>query len=201
MADPFPDYDVLARRGTPSWNSKTREVVDGRLALAERDDVLSGAQLATLRAVAERIVPQPEGRAPVNVIAMLLDKIAKGDGGDGYRHADLPPALEAWQRGLDAIDAEAEARFDTHFAALDGGEADAVLRSIEQEETQSEAWADMPPKTFWAWRLIPDLVSAHWAHPSAWSAMGFGGPAGPRGYVRLGTDRRDPWEAQEQDDG
>jgi hypothetical protein len=27
--------------------------------------------------------------------------------------------------------------------------------------------------------------------------MGFGGPASPRGYVRMGLDRRDPWEAAE----
>jgi hypothetical protein len=27
--------------------------------------------------------------------------------------------------------------------------------------------------------------------------MGFGGPASPRGYVRLDADKRDPWEAAE----
>jgi hypothetical protein len=28
--------------------------------------------------------------------------------------------------------------------------------------------------------------------------MGFGGPAAPRGYLRLGPDERDPWEAREE---
>jgi hypothetical protein len=45
--------------------------------------------------------------------------------------------------------------------------------------------------------LLDDCVGAHWAQPSLWSAMGFGGPAAPRGYVRTGIDRRDPWEAIE----
>ena len=35
MADRFPDYDVLAKRDTPSWNAQTRKVIDDRLATAE----------------------------------------------------------------------------------------------------------------------------------------------------------------------
>src|SRR5690606_27594232 len=111
MADPFPAYDVLQKRGSPSWNEPTRAAADARLALAEREDVLDAAQIVTLRAVAARVVPQPAGRPPINLVAMLLDKIADGDSDDGYRHAALPCARTAWRHGLDAIDAEARARF------------------------------------------------------------------------------------------
>jgi hypothetical protein len=106
---------------------------------------------------------------------------------------------EAWERGLDAIDAEARARFGHGFAVLDGGQADAVLRAVECGETIAD-WP-FPPEVFWSWRLLTDVVSAYYAHPSAWSAMGFGGPASPRGYVRLDANRRDPWEAAERGDG
>jgi hypothetical protein len=41
------------------------------------------------------------------------------------------------------------------------------------------------------------VVGIYYAHPAAWSEIGFGGPASPRGYVRLGFDERDPWEAEE----
>ena len=37
---------------------------------------------------------------------------------------------------------------------------------------------------------------AYYAHPSAWNEIGFGGPASPRGYVRMDFNRRDPWEAR-----
>ena len=37
--------------------------------------------------------------------------------------------------------------------------------------------------------------------PTAWNEIGFGGPASPRGYVRMGLDRRDPWEAVEATPG
>jgi hypothetical protein len=29
--------------------------------------------------------------------------------------------------------------------------------------------------------------------------VGFGGPASPRGYVRLGLNQRDPWEGEARD--
>jgi hypothetical protein len=45
--------------------------------------------------------------------------------------------------------------------------------------------------------LLRDIVEIYYAHPSAWSEIGFGGPASPRGYLRLGTNRRDSWEAEE----
>jgi hypothetical protein len=45
--------------------------------------------------------------------------------------------------------------------------------------------------------LLKTLVSIYYAHPEAWNEIGFGGPASPRGYARLGMDRRDPWEAEE----
>ncbi|EQB00954.1 gluconate 2-dehydrogenase subunit 3 family protein [Sphingobium sp. HDIP04] len=196
MADRFPGYDVLAKADSQSWDAITRRTIAERIALAERQDVLTDRQRLTLRAVIDRITPQPEGRPPVNAAAILLEKIA-GEEGDGYRHHRLPLLRVAWSRGLDAIEAEACARYGRAFDTLDGKLQDELLRMIEAGEAHDPAWADMPPDIFFIWRLIPDIVAAYWSHPSAWSAMGFGGPASPRGYVRLDADRRDPWEGAE----
>ena len=200
MADRFPGYDVLSKRDTPSWNDKTREVIAERLSLAEREDVLEPHLLAVLRVLIDRIVPQPEGRPPGNACAILLDRIGSGEG-DGYRHAQMSPMREAWTTGLSAIDAEARSRHGLGFTELDCAQADTLLAAIERGDVNGELWSDMPPQLFWHWRLLPDIISVYYAHPSAWSAMGFGGPASPRGYVRMDADRRDPWEAAEVDDG
>lgn len=197
MTDRFPEYDVLAKRDSPSWDDITRKVVDERLALQVPNGALSDTQLATLRAVLARICPDPEGRPPTTTLAMVVRKIA-GDESDGYRHHLLPSTAECWRRGLDAIDAEALTRYAAAFAALEPNDADSVLRAVETGDVRASEWDDLPPAMFWSWRLLPDCVSAHWAQPSLWSAMGFGGPASPRGYVRLGTNRRDPWEAVER---
>lgn len=196
MADPFPDYDVLAKRDTPAWNPQTRKVVEERLALQIPPHPLSDVQLATLRRVVARVVPDPEGRPPTTTLAMVIKKIAE-DGRDGYRHHALPGTRECWQRGLDAIEAEARVRRGYPFATLVDAEADTILECIAQGDVRAAEWETLPAKEFWFWRLLPDCVSAHWAQPSLWSAMGFGGPASPQGYVRTGIDRRDPWEAIE----
>jgi hypothetical protein len=196
VADPFPTYDVLAKRDSESWNDKTREVIDERLALEVCEDVLTATQLATLRVVVERVCPDPAGRPATTTLAMVVDKIADNRS-DGYRHHALPPTAQAWRRGLDALEAEARARYGVAFPALSGEDADALLRLVSEGDVRAAEWQDLPPKLFWGWRVLSDCLGAHWSQPSLWSAMGFGGPAAPRGYVRTGIDRRDPWEAIE----
>ena len=196
MADRFPGYDVLAARDTQSWNARTRKVIDERLALQVPDGVLTATQLATLQMAVRRLSPDPEGRPTTTTLAMLVQRIAE-DAGEGYRHYRLPRLRECWERGLDALEAEARARYGVAFAALTGENADVVLRAISEGDVLAAEWDGFPAQLFWSWRLLPDCVGAHWAQPSLWSAMGFGGPAAPRGYVRTGIDRRDPWEAIE----
>lgn len=200
MADRFPSYDVLAKRYGLSWNAPTRAVIDERLGLAIDDTVLGSTRTATLRAIVARIVPQPVDRSPVNATALVIGKIAQ-DEGDGYRPDGLPRLRDAWTTALDAIEAEARHRHGCAFALLADQDADALLRAVEAGTCDHAAWGSLSSRLFWAWRLIPDIVSAYYAHPSAWSAMGFGGPAAPRGYVRLDANRRDGWEAAERHDG
>jgi len=200
MTDPFPHYDVLDKHDTPSWNDKSREVIDRRLSLREENAAFDATQMATLRRLVPRIAPQPERRPPANTVAILIRKIA-ANSGDGFRPPDLPQVRECWQRGLDAIQAEAMVRHDRAFAELDDDAADSLLRLIERGDAAADAWVGVPPQQFWKWRVLPDVLSAHWAHPSLWSAIGFGGPASPRGYVRLNANRRDGWEAKEEPRG
>lgn len=191
----YPGYDVMDKRYTLSWNEPTRRVVDQRLALPETPAFLSVAEWRTLSAVASRIVPQPADRPPVSVAAMIDDRLAR-NGGDGFRQAVLPPMREAWRLGLAALESEARERYGRGFADLDGGEQDALLRLMEQGRLDHRDWGAMPPKLFFKERVVADIVGAYYLHPTAWNEIGYGGPASPRGYVRMGYDRRDPWEAR-----
>ena len=156
--------------------------------------------MATLEAICDRIVPQPPTRPPVPLAAMVDAKLFE-DRGDGYRDHRLPPLREAWQRGLRAIDAEARRRHNVGFHTLDAAEQDALLRAAQQGKIDDAAWDGMDRAIFFAKRLLPDIVTAYYAHPTAWNEIGFGGPASPRGYVRMDFDRRDPWEAAEAKPG
>ena len=200
MAERYPGYDVLAKRMTPSWNAQTRRVVDQRLAVSREPRFFTADEFRTLDAIAGRITPQPAHRPPVPVAALIDDKLMRKRH-DGYRAADMPREPEAWQRGLLAIDAEARTLHGAAFHALDRARQDAVLRRIEAGNAHHRAWSGMASATFFKQRLLPDIVHAYWSHPTAWSEIGWGGPASPRGYVRMGYDRRDPWEAVEAHDG
>ena len=46
--------------------------------------------------------------------------------------------------------------------------------------------------------LVGDCCSVYYAHPWAWDEIGFGGPAYPRGYMRLEGGMPEPWEVEEQ---
>ena len=193
---------MLAKRDSPSWNAQTRRVIDERLAIRpDEHRFLTDVEWATLKAVCARIVPQPPERIRPAPIAAMIDRKVGANGGDGYRDARLPPLGEAWRRALCALDAEALARRSCPFSNMSYAEQDALLGAVQTGEARGPSWGDMPPQLFFAKRLLHDILSAYYADPHAWNEIGFGGPASPRGYVRMNYDRRDPWEASEAHPG
>ncbi len=196
MPDRYPGYDVLAKRHTPSWNEQTRRVIDRRLAMPRTTRFFSDHEFATVEAIAARIVPQPKHRPPVPVAA-LIDAKLLDDIQDGFRAEDMPRQQTAWQRGLQALDKEAEAANGSTFRALTADLQRDLLSQMKNGELIHDAWAGMSAAHFFKQRLLHDIVVAYWSHPTSWNEIGWGGPASPRGYVRMGYDERDPWEAAE----
>lgn len=192
----YPEYDVLEKFHTPSWNAQTREVVSRRLHEVPGRRFFDELQWKTLQAVADRVIPQPERSDPVPIVPWIDARLSKGRG-DGTRYASLPPQAECWRRGTDAIEVEAQQRYSRSFHVLDPVEQDLLLRALDDEETESPDWHGLPSRSFFRHVLLRAVVEVYYAHPAAWSEIGFGGPASPRGYVRLAANRRDPWEGDE----
>jgi hypothetical protein len=200
MSNRYPGYDVLAKRDTTSWNAQTRQVIDSRLTVSLEPRFFSPNEWRTLGAICDRIMPQPPDRPPVP-LPIYVDQKMADNVLDGYRYAVLPPQGEAWQRAIAALEAEAGSSYDAAFHALSGERQDELLRRMQRGELTGSAWGNMPCKIFFEHRLIPDITHAYYAHPVSWNEIGFGGPASPRGYVRMRLDRRDPWEAIEAKPG
>lgn len=200
MPDRYPGYDVLAKRDTLSWNEPTRQVIGARLATLDVPNYFSEQEWRTLNAVCNRIVPQPSDRPRVPIAALVQQKLAD-DKRDGYRQASLPPLREAWRRGLAALDAEARGRAGARFCTLDDTAQDQLLQAMQRGELDGPEWNGTPADAFFKERLAHDILAAYYSHPTSWNEIGFGGPASPRGYVRLYFNRRDPWEAVEAKPG
>lgn len=194
---PYPSYNVLDKWRSPSWNAATRKVVEHRLENVPERRFFDEREWALLLALCDRVIPQPERAEPVP-IAPFIDQALDENRTQGTRYAVLPPQREAWRRGLAAFDAEAKARYGRSFTEIADLQRDNIIRAIDKGETATDAWGDMPAKPFLRDMVLKDIAAIYYAHPAAWSEIGFGGPASPRGYLRLGMDRRDPWEAREE---
>jgi hypothetical protein len=196
---PYPGYNVLDKWDSPSFNDATRRVVAERLSKKRPRRFFSEAEFALLRAVMDTILPQDERSEEERIpVEAFIDEKLYNNATDGTRHAGVPPQREAWRRGLAAIDAEAKAAFGQGFTDLPRDRRHRVLENIDTGKANGGIWRDLSAKRFFRHVVLKQSVKIYYAHPLAWNEIGFGGPAAPRGYVRLGPDTRDPWEAKEE---
>lgn len=195
----YPGYDVLAKRETPSWDSLTRRVIAERVAPGTSAQFFNAIEWNALSALCDCIVPQRQDTRSCIPVPMLVDAKVAANKGDGFRHVDFPPIQQAWRTGLAALDAEARTLDGLGFASVESAVQLDLLKAMQRGHLHDAAWNGMSPEKFFSARVLHDICSAYYGHPDAWSEIGFGGPANPRGYVRMYFDRRDPWEGVESD--
>jgi hypothetical protein len=183
----YPDYDVLAT--IDHWDAHTRRVVLDRVGNVPEIKFFTGSEIPTLRAFCDVVMGQDsEPRIPV---LEMVD--AKLDAGrlDGFRYDDMPSDPETWRRVATNLDGTArEAGCEDGFA---GASSELQHEIVERFSKDELAW-DLPAGK--AWTVVMRMVlAAFYSHPWAWNEIGFGGPAYPRGFARLGAGQRETWEA------
>lgn len=195
---PYSNYNVLDKWDSPSWNEQTRKTIRRRIEEVPTRKFCAVEEWQTLEAVCERLIPQPD--RPDNPVAIVpwIDRMLEKNKGNGYRYQNMPPMREAWRLGIRGINAESHDRYERAFTKLSAEKQDEVLKAIQQGKVQAEVWKQLPAKKFFTSVLLKNVAGIYYSHPAAWSEIGYGGPASPRGYVRLGMNQRDPWEAKEQ---
>jgi len=182
--DRFPGYDVLTQRD--HWDQPTRDIVMGRLTPGPDRSFFTEDEEHVCRPLLERLLAGDEGQHKIPVFELIDHRLADG-WTDGWRYEDMPPDADAWRASL----AELQRR---SFAAMAAGAQGQLLESIRT----SERFADMPASRLWGlWMRY--ACTAYYSHPWAWSEIGFGGPAYPRGYKNIGVGKREPWEVEEVD--
>jgi len=193
----YPGYSTLAQQDY--WDDATRKAVTSRTASPPPIRFFAPDEAALLQAVIDRLLPQddriPERRIPI--LPGIDERLYKNEL-NGFRYEDMPPDRDAYRLGLRAIDEMAQQRFQTQFLKLGTLPQELILKSLHQgaPDPAVRIWKRMPVRRFWA-MLLEDCVTVYYAHPWAWDEIGFGGPAYPRGYLRLENGLPEPWETHE----
>jgi Gluconate 2-dehydrogenase subunit 3 len=183
MIGRYPDYDVLEQAA--HWDEATRRVVLARVHDVPPVRFFDADEADTARAFCAEVMAQDaEPRVPV--MEMVDAKLFEGRL-DGFRYADMPDDRETWRIVLCGLDAAAGGSFATSrhrheiVAAFAAGE-------LPIDIDASRAWSV----------VMRAVLAEYYSHPWAWNEIGFGGPAYPRGYMRLSG--RDPHERPEEFD-
>jgi hypothetical protein len=165
----YPDYDVLENAG--HWDEVTRALILGRARDVPPLRFFSREEAEALRPFLDVALAQDaEPRIPV--LELIDAKLWRGEG-DGYRYHDMPEDGETWRRFARHLDG---------FAALDDGARRAWVQRLHDGELE---WDDLNARRAWS-VVMRHALSAFYSHPWAWNEIGFGGPAYPRGYMRMG---------------
>ncbi len=189
MRGRYPDYNVLDE--ADHWDEVTRRLVLDRVENVPPLRFFTEAEALTLGVFCDLVLGQDaEPRIPV--LNMVDAKLSAGEL-DGFRYEDMPDDRDTWRRVADGLDAASRQHGAIDFVNATSEVQERVIDAFSNEELQGEVWDELPPAR--AWKVVTRaILSAFYSHPWAWNEIGFGGPAYPRGYARIGAGQRESWE-------
>ena len=185
----YPDYNVLDE--ADHWDDVTRRVVLERVEHTPPIRFFTEREAHTLGAFCDHVMAQD--REPKIPVLNMVDAKLFAEELDGFHYADMPSDPETWRRVARGLDAAARQHGSETFAAAADEVQHNVVDAFAQGQLHGEIWDELPAARAWS-VVMRAILSAFYSHPWAWNEIGFGGPAYPRGYARLGAGQRENWE-------
>jgi len=193
----YPSYDVLKEK--EHWDDHTRTIVLQRLGPFPAHRFLTGHEADLVVSIAGHIV-YDDRKDILAYIVHHLDETLSTPVGEAERPLGTPERKTLLRQGLAALDRFCEGEYGSPFLAVDQHEQLAALAGLQLGKPQYlDDRKALPSKEFFK-KLAAEIVSAYYSHPVVWSEIGYGGPAYPRGYVRVEKGLTDPWEAKRDAD-
>ena len=180
----------------------TRAVMTARLnALREppitTGAVLTAAEVTTLRAALDRLIPQDDRALPVDLVRGIDERLAAGLG-DGWRYDALPPDAEALRRGITGLDEAARASGPGEFADLAAGAQDEILRQVQGGFAAGPTWRTLRGDRWFEEVLVVATV-IYYADPLSLDEVGFVGYADLPSWQHIGLNERDAREREPEE--
>jgi len=203
MSAPSIPDSYRALIGSARVSTGTREVLSAREIADDpgyRPVALTAPELAVLRAVIARVLPQPDNAAID--LAARLDAQLHAAQGDGWRFAALPDDRTAYGLGLSVLEKAARATYAQGFADLTQDLQDQLLSRIESGDLDSATTEslDAGQMRLWFQDVCTDAVRIYMAHPATlarigYSGIGYGGDGADKaGFSLIGLGEREAWE-------
>ncbi|MCS7465017.1 gluconate 2-dehydrogenase subunit 3 family protein [Paenibacillus doosanensis] len=188
----YPTYDVMAAQH--EWDPNTRKLVNDRLHTGGDYRFLKVTEAEMLRAWCSLLMDDDRGEIIQYVIEHIDQSLSQGT--ESERKPGIPPSPALIRIGLDALDESCQLLYTDRFFHLAYDRQRQIMESISTGDgTPHELWKQVPQEAFFL-RLLMLAAEAYYSHPRVWSEIGYGGPAYPRGYVRMHPGQLDPWEAK-----
>lgn len=194
----YPGYHTLSQQAF--WDEATRNVVLKRVNEVPPIRFFTPEEHAVMLAVTNRILPQDDRDDAHKIpIVPFLDKKLYENTLNGYRYEKMPPQQETYRLFIKGIQAIAHHLYNKPYEDLRADQQDYILQTLHDEMPPAgeEYWSQMMLLRVWQ-TLVNDTAHVYYAHPYAWDEIGFGGPAYPRGYMRLHHGEPEPWEVKER---
>jgi Gluconate 2-dehydrogenase subunit 3 len=194
----YPGFRTLDQQNY--WDAATRTLVLDRVLHVPPLRFFQEEEVPTMQAIIERILPQDDRTAGMRIpILPRIDERLHLNRLDGFRYEDMPSDQEAYRLAIAAIEAMAQELHQESFHLLPLLQQEIILQSLHDKKplAREDLWQTMNVERFWT-MLVTDCCAAYYAHPYAWDEIGFGGPAYPRGYMRLEEGEAEPWEKEER---
>ncbi|MBO0767044.1 MAG: gluconate 2-dehydrogenase subunit 3 family protein [Solirubrobacterales bacterium] len=166
------------------WDPATRELVESRVASPPPFRFFSALEVRTLEPFCDLVTGQGD-RREIPVLRFIDDELFRARL-PGFRHAGMPDDRDVWRLVAQGLDEHGFADL-SHEAQLK------LIQAFVDGELRGGAFAQLDVGL--AWKVVmAAVIQAFYAHPLAWEEIGFGGPAYPRGYSRLGAGQRESWQ-------
>jgi len=193
----YPRYDVMEHEH--HWDDHTREIVHHRMETPPQYAKLTGEEVARLHALAALFIDDTRPELLAWIVKHFDAKLTS-DIGESQRQPHVPPQKQLIKEGLAALEHLARSEKGASFIELAPEQQTTLLVALEANAVTltTPEGQQLPAKAFFN-KLCKETIAAYYSHPQVWSEIGYGGPAYPRGYVRLEVGLTDPWEARKED--
>jgi len=192
---PFLASDHLSRR--------THDILTARL---EEDAsavprTLSTTAFTVLDRLVSVLLPQEDilGQQPLN-LALRVDMALSGPR-DGWRFAELPPDIQAWEQALLTLSDLSISQFDRPFSQLEDNAVEIFLDGMGEGKVGLDAPRRLTPPQMqkWALDLRADVIECFLADPRIQNRLGMsanlnGGDERFQGFETVQANEREDFE-------